>query len=140
MAQTILITGATSGIGQETARELALRGARVIVAGRSEEKAAETVAANAMHPGFVSTGMGSNNVPRWFGRIFQGFTGLFARDVAQGAETIIYLADSPQVAGVSGKYFMDKKPIASSPLSYDEALARQLWERSADLVGLSETL
>jgi hypothetical protein len=44
------------------------------------------------------------------------------------------------VAGVSGEYFMDKKPISSSPLSYDEALARQLWERSAALVGLSETV
>ncbi len=96
------------------------------------------ITSNAMHPGFVSTGIGSNNVPGWAGGLFQRATSLFARDAAKGAETIIYLADSPQVAGVSGKYFMDEQPIQSSPITYDEALARRLWKESAAMVGLAD--
>ena len=42
----------------------------------------------------------------------------------QGAQTSIYLATSPKVEGVTGKYFVKCKPIASSPASYDEATAR----------------
>ena len=98
------------------------------------------VTANAMHPGFVSTGMGSNNVPRWLGRLFKAFTGLFARDVAQGAETAIFLADSPVVAGVSGKYFVDEEAVSSSNLSYDQDLARRLWVISAQMTGLTYTI
>ena len=94
------------------------------------------ITVNAVHPGFVSTGMGTNNVPRWLGRIFQSITGLFARDAAQGAETVIYLADAADVEGISGLYYQDMTPIQSSALSYDEALARRLWESSAAMVDL----
>lgn len=97
------------------------------------------ITSNAMHPGFVSTGIGSNNVPGWVGGLWQRTTSLFARDAAKGAETIIYLADSPQVAAVSGEYFMDEQPIQSSPITHDEALARRLWEESAAMVGLPDT-
>jgi hypothetical protein len=48
----------------------------------------------------------------------------------KAAETILYLATSPDVAGVTGKYFYQKQPIASSRASYDEAHARRLWEIS----------
>jgi NAD(P)-dependent dehydrogenase (short-subunit alcohol dehydrogenase family) len=283
MANTILVTGATSGIGQEAAHELAAQGARVIVAGRSEEKARQTVSsirsatgnknvdylladlasleevrrlaaqvderydrldvlinnagavflrreesvdgyemtfavnhlapflltnlllnklktsapariinvasdahenatleldnlqsvndfsimkaygrsklanllftyelarrldphrvtANALHPGFVSTGLGSNNVPSWVGNLFKSVTGLFARGVEEGAETAVFLAVSPLVAGVSGKYFIDEEPARSSSLSYDETLARGLWKASAEMVGLPDTI
>lgn len=92
------------------------------------------VTANAVHPGFVSTGMGSNNVPPWLGKLFRGMTSLFARDVVEGAETVIYLADSPEVEGVSGKYFEDKTAVSSSPISYDEAVAARLWNLSAQMV------
>ena len=56
----------------------------------------------------------------------------------KGAETSIYLASSPEVEGVSGKYFSSKKPIQSSPISYDQELAAKLWQRSRELVGLAE--
>jgi len=98
-----------------------------------------TVTSNAMHPGFVSTGMGSNNLPSWLAGLLPRITSPFAREVTEGADTIVYLADSSQVEGVSGKYFMDREPIRSSPLTYDEALARQLWQISARMVGLSQT-
>jgi retinol dehydrogenase-14 len=57
---------------------------------------------------------------------------------AEGAETIIYLADSPEVEGVSGKYYVRKKAVASSAISYDLATARRLWEISAGLTGLTD--
>jgi hypothetical protein len=64
------------------------------------------------------------------------FAHLFARTPEHGARTSIYLASSPQVEGISGKYFVDEKPAASAPPSYDEQVARRLWEVSAALVGL----
>lgn len=97
------------------------------------------VTANALHPGFVSTGMGTNNVPGWFGRIFRGLTGLIARDAREGAETVVYLAAAPEVAGVSGHYFVDCAATPSSPASYNEEDARRLWQVSAEMTGLAPT-
>ena len=94
------------------------------------------VTVNALHPGFVATNLGANNLPL-FGSAVKKFVNLFAgKGVEEGAETTIYLASSPEVAGVSGKYFVDCQPVPSSEASYDEVAARQLWEVSADLLGL----
>ena len=54
----------------------------------------------------------------------------------EGAETSIYLASSPEVAGVTGKYFVKKQAVRSSEASYDEAAAKGLWEISAEMTGL----
>ena len=56
---------------------------------------------------------------------------------AQGAATSIYLASSPEVEGVTGQYFANRKPKTSSKASYDTAAAARLWQVSADLVGLT---
>jgi NAD(P)-dependent dehydrogenase (short-subunit alcohol dehydrogenase family) len=61
----------------------------------------------------------------------------FGASPEEGAETSIYLAASPEVEGVTGKYFVQKKPVASSRASYDAVAARRLWEISARLTGLS---
>jgi NAD(P)-dependent dehydrogenase (short-subunit alcohol dehydrogenase family) len=93
------------------------------------------VTANALHPGFVATGFGHNNrdLVGWGTRLAQRVA---ARTPEQGAQTSNYLAASPAVEGVTGKYFVDKKPVPSSPLSYDQSVARQLWEVSAAMTGL----
>jgi len=93
------------------------------------------VSVNAMHPGFVATGIGKNN--GWYARLALWFAHLRARTPQEGARTIIYLATSPNVEGISGKYFSDEKPVASSPASHDEAAARRLWLISAELAGLA---
>jgi retinol dehydrogenase-14 len=54
----------------------------------------------------------------------------------QGAATSIYLASSPDVEGVTGRYFANRKPQASNKASYDAAAAIRLWQVSAGLVGL----
>ena len=54
----------------------------------------------------------------------------------EGAETSIYLASSPDVQGVNGKYFYQKEAIPSSSYSYDENVAKRLWEVSAQMTGM----
>jgi hypothetical protein len=54
----------------------------------------------------------------------------------KGAETSIYLASSPEVAGLSGRYFVKKAEARSSEVSHDERIARRLWEVSAELTSL----
>ena len=78
-----------------------------------------------------------------FGKQLSGIAGLvfkhldvFMRSPEKGAETVVWLASSEEVEGVSGKYFRDKKEIRSSKISYDEDVARRLWEASAQLTGL----
>jgi NAD(P)-dependent dehydrogenase (short-subunit alcohol dehydrogenase family) len=95
------------------------------------------VTVNALHPGFVHSGFTLNNgIPfRWFSGTFSR---LFGRSPEKGAETIIYLATSPKVEGVTGKYYFDCQPIPSSRLSYDEELARQLWQVSLEMTGMEK--
>jgi retinol dehydrogenase-12 len=93
------------------------------------------ITANAVHPGFVATGFGHNNrglvaLGVWLAQ----FTALTPE---QGAETLIYLATSPEVAGVTGMYFVKKHSVESSAASYDQAAAQRLWQLSAELTGLS---
>jgi NAD(P)-dependent dehydrogenase (short-subunit alcohol dehydrogenase family) len=91
------------------------------------------VTANSLTPGVVATRMLAD---------YMGVTGTgrgdstFGATPEEGAETSIYLASSPDVEGVTGKYFMRKKPVNSSRESYDEAAARRLWEVSSELTGL----
>lgn len=93
------------------------------------------VTANALHPGFVATNIGANNIPL-FRRPVKWLINRVAKNVEEGAQTSIYLASSPEVEGVTGKYFVDCKPVPSSAASYDEAAARRLWQISAEMVGL----
>jgi len=93
------------------------------------------VAANALHPGWVSTGFGGGN--GWPGRLLQGAARLFALSPERGARTTVYLASSPDVANVSGRYFVKERAVASSSASYDEAAAQRLWLLSERLTGLA---
>jgi NAD(P)-dependent dehydrogenase (short-subunit alcohol dehydrogenase family) len=86
------------------------------------------VTANAMHPGFVRTNMGSNN--GWWVRLFLPLVHLSSLTPEQGARTVVYLASSPQVEGITGKYFVREREVASDPVSYDESAAKRLWEVS----------
>ena len=91
------------------------------------------VTVNALHPGFIATGFARNNGA--FYNFGMKLIGLFIRKPDQGAQTSIYLASSPQVEGLTGKYFIDCKAADSSPLSHDQALAQKLWQVSLELTG-----
>jgi NAD(P)-dependent dehydrogenase (short-subunit alcohol dehydrogenase family) len=93
------------------------------------------VTANALHPGVVDTGFAGNN--GWRGRLWQSVARWFAISPEEGARTVVYLAASPQVAGVSGRYFVKEREVASSAESYDENAAKRLWQVSEELTGLA---
>ena len=98
--------------------------------------AGTAVTANCLHPGAVATGLGRNNgrLARLVARALRPFF----RTAEDGAATSVYLAASPAVEGVSGRYFVDCREARSSPPSYDERLARRLWEVSVGMTGLVE--
>jgi NAD(P)-dependent dehydrogenase (short-subunit alcohol dehydrogenase family) len=94
------------------------------------------VTANAMHPGLVHTGFGSNN-RRWYWRLMYVFVNGAGRTPEQGADTIIYLATAEELAGVTGQYFYERKPITPSAAARDPEAARRLWQVSERLTGLT---
>lgn len=94
------------------------------------------ITVNALNPGFVATNMGVNI--GWIMRFVRPLMNLMAIDVEEGAKTPVYLATSPDLEGVTGKYFYQCRAVSSSEASYDEALARKLWQVSAEMTGLSE--
>jgi NAD(P)-dependent dehydrogenase (short-subunit alcohol dehydrogenase family) len=80
------------------------------------------VTLNTLHPGVVNTQLGMDrSKPR------KGIARRFFKTPEKGAETSIYLASSPEVEGVTGKYFINKEVRESSEESYDEQNAKKLW-------------
>lgn len=100
------------------------------------EKLADTgVTVNAVHPGPVATGFGSQ---------YSGVMGVvmkvarpFMRDAKKGAETVIWAASALELEKTTGKYFLDKKDVKSVPFSYDTANRKKLWDMSEKLTGVS---
>lgn len=88
------------------------------------------VTANSLHPGAVKTGFGANS-----SGIMRSLISLvrpFFLTPEQGAQTSIYLASSPEVEGVSGKYFSKSKPTKTHKNADNTALQTQLWAYSQD--------
>jgi NAD(P)-dependent dehydrogenase (short-subunit alcohol dehydrogenase family) len=94
------------------------------------------VTANVLHPGVVRTAFGQEDSRGWM-RLMLPVVRPFMKTPERGAETSIYLASSPEVEGVSGRYFADSRAKTSSRASYDTAAAQRLWDVSAGLVGLA---
>jgi NAD(P)-dependent dehydrogenase (short-subunit alcohol dehydrogenase family) len=93
------------------------------------------VTVNALHPGFVSTGFAKNN-GKVIAALVSIFAPLVARSPAKGAQTSIYLASSPSVEGITGKYFYDSQVLPTAPQATDMVVARKLWDVSAAMVHL----
>jgi NAD(P)-dependent dehydrogenase (short-subunit alcohol dehydrogenase family) len=91
------------------------------------------VTATVLHPGFVATSFGHNNggLMRTGMNVVQK---LVAKKPEQGAETSVYLASSPAVEGVTGKYFSSKQETKSSAASHDVGAQQRLWELSERMV------
>ena len=94
------------------------------------------VTANCLHPGFVATNIAQNGVGSAGRRVIKLIFSSLGISPEEGAKTSIYLASSPELDGVTGKYFVKSIPVRSAPISYDESLQRQLWEESVKLVNL----
>lgn len=96
------------------------------------------ITANVLHPGFVASNFGLNNsgLVRFGVKLTQR---LFAISEEAGAETTLYLATSPEVAGITGKYFVKKKAVTLTGQAQDMAVARRLWQVSQELTGLGNS-
>ena len=93
------------------------------------------VTVNGLHPGLVATSfLATNNGLR--GRLYNFFLKRMGRSAEDGARTVIYLAASAEVEGVSGGYFMDEGLVDSSEASYDRDASVRLWKESEALTGL----
>jgi NAD(P)-dependent dehydrogenase (short-subunit alcohol dehydrogenase family) len=101
--------------------------------------AGSPITVNALHPGFVATGFGDG--AGWPLRPLVGvLKRIVARTPGQGADTMTWLACSPEVAGHSGGYWHDRAAGALSVAAADDAQAERLWELSAQLTGLGLAL
>jgi NAD(P)-dependent dehydrogenase (short-subunit alcohol dehydrogenase family) len=92
------------------------------------------VTANCLHPGFVATRFGdqSGGIVSFAVRIAKNF----ALTPEQGAQTIVYLASSPDVANASGGYYVKSKPATPSKAAQNDADAKKLWDMSAKIAGV----
>ena len=90
--------------------------------------------ANCFHPGVVRTGFGKNENGIW--RILTTLGGPFFRSPERGARSLVWLALSEQAAELTGQYVVDEKVATPSAQARDDHLAAQLWELSAELVGI----
>ena len=91
------------------------------------------VTATALHPGLTSTAFSAEDPALG---LLVTILRPFMKSPARGAETPVYLASSPEVEGVTGQFFANRKAKKSHESSYDAATTARLWQVSADLVGL----
>jgi NAD(P)-dependent dehydrogenase (short-subunit alcohol dehydrogenase family) len=89
----------------------------------AERLAGTAVTANALHPGVVATKL-----------LRAGFAGAGGVGTREGAATSVYLAAAPEVAGVSGGYFVSERPAKPSRQATDRDLAERLWAESERMV------
>jgi NAD(P)-dependent dehydrogenase (short-subunit alcohol dehydrogenase family) len=92
------------------------------------------VTANCLHPGFVATGFGQSE--RGIFAAMVRLSMVFASKPERGAKTIVHLAALPDVANVTGGYFVDCREAVPSREAQDDAAARRLWQESLRLAGL----
>ncbi|MBD2714398.1 SDR family NAD(P)-dependent oxidoreductase [Microvirga sp. STR05] len=105
---------------QELARQLRQRGIT-------------NVSTNSLHPGVVASNFGSNST--WLTRAFYQMAAPFMTTSEDGAQTSIYLATSPEVAGTSGGYFAKKRPEpVKSTFNIPENI-RHFWQKSEEMIG-----
>ncbi|XP_048209346.1 retinol dehydrogenase 14 [Perognathus longimembris pacificus] len=95
------------------------------------------VTVNVLHPGIVRTNLGRHiHIPLLARPLFNLVSWAFFKSPLEGAQTSIYLASSPEVEGVSGRYFGDCKEEELLPKAMDESVARKLWDISEVMVGI----
>jgi NAD(P)-dependent dehydrogenase (short-subunit alcohol dehydrogenase family) len=88
------------------------------------------VTANCFHPGLVATGFNHNNGPLM--GLAMVLLRPFSRTAKKGAETLVWLVDSPDVANEQGGYFVDERRATPSAAARDPDAARRLWKVSEE--------
>ncbi len=101
---------------------------------RELARRAPALQANCFHPGTVRTGFGKNENGIW--RILTTLGGPFFRSPERGARSLVWLALSEEGGRLTGEYVVDEKVVAPSAQAQADELAKGLWRRSAELLGL----
>jgi retinol dehydrogenase 14 len=99
----------------------------VITYEQAERLDPSRVTCNCLHPGLISTKL-----------LHAGF-GFGGAPVERGAEVLVFAATSPDLDGVSGRYFTDEHPTVSAPLTYDHDLRERFWRVCEQLTGVNAT-
>ncbi len=102
-----------------------------------------TATVNCLHPGIIAGSSFGRNYPGYIQPALRLLAALplpFITSVEDGATTSLYLASSPEVATVTGRYFVKCRPVRSAAATYDRAAQGRLWEVSARLTGLPPDL
>src|SRR5215210_2343574 len=94
---------------------------------------ASGVSSNCFHPGGVRTNLVHNSP--WYYRLIWTIISPFLVSPKKGADTAVYLASSPKLDDISGKYFVNRKPVGLSDLADDEDTSARLWKISEELTG-----
>jgi NAD(P)-dependent dehydrogenase (short-subunit alcohol dehydrogenase family) len=94
------------------------------------------VTVNCFHPGFVATRFGDETGGLISFSIRIGKR--FALSPQRGAETLIYLASSSEVANTTGRYFSKCHSVQPSKQAQDDTISRELWRRTASLSGMPD--
>jgi len=95
------------------------------------------VTANCLHPGAVATNIWNPDLlPPLIGKLMVALVKQFLMNSKRGAAVSLYLATSPEVAQVSGEYFVKLKPAKSNPLSRDPKLMAEVWLCTAKMISL----
>jgi NAD(P)-dependent dehydrogenase (short-subunit alcohol dehydrogenase family) len=93
------------------------------------------VTANCLHPGVVATNIWPTDAPLVV-KILTGLMRPFMLNPRKGAAVSLYLATSPDVANVSGEYFVKSKPAASKPISRDPQVMSRIWQWTEQMTGI----
>ncbi len=91
------------------------------------------VTSNCFHPGGVRTNLVQNSP--WYYRLIWAIINPFFVSPKRGADTAIYLASSSKIDNISGKYFVNRRPVRPSELADDYDAAARLWKISEELTG-----
>lgn len=95
------------------------------------------ITVNVLDPGGVATNFGKNDgIIPWAKHIVYYLLKRELLTPKQGAETVVYLASSEKVKGVTGKFFFEMEEKKSSDESYNTEAAKQLWHLSEQLCGI----
>jgi NAD(P)-dependent dehydrogenase (short-subunit alcohol dehydrogenase family) len=97
----------------------------------AERLSHKSITVNAVHPGLVRSEFYSDF--GFVGKVINLFISMFGKNSMEGADTPIYVASSPELKEVSGKYFVDRQKKNSSNLSYDQSTAQRLWQISEEM-------
>lgn len=93
------------------------------------------ITVNAVHPGVIRTNLGKGEYPPGAELVRP-----FFKDPIKGADTPLYVATAPELAGVTGRYFSKRRPVRSDDATYDEATGKRLWDVCVRLAGLTPSV